>query len=421
MNEIAYWIWLLKTLGPAAPIADILSYFGSPQKLYEAGSTEWKLSGIMTAKQITALTRFSPSESGKEMHQCMENGWQIITPDSLYYPQELLKLRNFPPVLFLWGSAEALARPVKISMVGTRKASRYGLRIAHVLSEVLAKSGVTIVSGGALGVDSASHIGALKAGGTTIAVLGCGFGTDYLKENAPMRAAIAKSGGAVVSEFLPFSPASRTTFPVRNRIIAALSIGTVVVEAGERSGSLITARCAIEQGKDVFAVPGDLISTAYTGANKLIKEGAKPVFSPMDVLEEYQYLYPNFLDVTEAKKSFGTLLREDKSTAVTESRPEKPKPSTRQNRKEKPLKEKTEKAPIKMPSAAPKTPAITGVSPLAKTIYEALSKEPKHIDDLCEVLSLPVQKVLSALTELELLGYVTLQEGKKYQITAASH
>lgn len=419
MNETAYWIWLLKTLGAAAPIRDILDYFGSPRKLYEAGSTEWRLSGLMSPKQIYALTRFSPSESGETMKICRENGWQILTPEHVCYPQALLELRNYPPVLFVWGNAEALTKNVKIAVVGTRKTSRYGARVAFLLSEALTKSGALIVSGGALGVDSAAHHGALAGGGKTIAVLGCGLGTDYLRENAPMRAQIAKSGGAVISEFLPFSPASRTTFPLRNRIISAISLGTVVVEAGERSGSLITARCALEQGRDVFAVPGDLISTAYTGGNKLIKDGAKPVFSPLDILEEYLYLYGDELDPEPSKKTFGELLSDHKNEIrlsqkkmpLAAKEPVKPK-------KEKQMPEAVPKqrAPEEVPRATEAESIPAELSGDAVAVYKALLGGEKHIDELCEILNLPVQKALSALTTLELMGYAELLEGKKYKL-----
>lgn len=413
MNDTAYWIWLLRTLGPAAPIRDILAYFGSPQSLYEAGSMEWRLSGIMTAKQVQALTKFSPSESGAVMKTCQENGWEIVTPSHICYPQSLLELSNFPPVLFVWGDAETLTQPVKLSMVGTRKATRYGARVAFLLAEALSQSGAIVVSGGALGVDSASHEGALSAGGKTIAVLGCGLGTDYLKENAPLRARIAKNG-AVISEFLPFSPASRTTFPLRNRIIAGLSLGTVVVEAGERSGSLITARCALEQGRDVFAVPGDLITTAYTGGNKLIRDGAKPVFAPIDVLEEYLYLYPEELKPKAAEKTFRALLLEHQGREEMVSPPPETKPP-KAPQKRKPKQKPQTAEPKQQEKATSFAQPPSGISPTAEQVFLALANGEKHIDDLCELLHLPVHQVLPALTELELFGCVQLSEGKKYK------
>lgn len=397
MNDTAYWIWLLRTLGPAAMLEDIIQYFGSARGLYEAGRNEWRLSGLLTLKQMDALAKFSPSESGGVMKICVENGWQILTPDSLEYPARLRNLRNFPPVLFVNGDVRVLREEVMLSMVGTRKASNYGLRVASLLSGALSKAGAVVVSGGALGIDSAAHTGALRAGGKTVAVLGCGLGTNYLRENAGMRAQIARNG-AVISEFLPFSPASRTTFPLRNRIISGLSLGTVVVEAGVHSGSLITARCAMEQGRDVFAVPGDIISSAFTGANKLIHDGAKPVFTPLDILEEYVYTYQSKLNVEGAQRTLGEMLRENGSTRGASAALKSAEPSA-------------------SPAApAPKAALPQTVSAHARAVYQALLSEELHIDELSSRVGLPVSVCLAALTELELCGCVELTQGKKYRI-----
>lgn len=418
MNEAAYWIWLLRTLGAAAAIEDIIHYFGSARGLYEAGTAEWRLSGLLSAKQLTALSRFSPSESGGVLKTCAENGWQVLTPADLAYPQQLRELRNFPPVLFVWGDASVLLRDVKLAMVGTRKASAYGLRVASLLSEALADSGAVVISGGALGVDSAAHEGALRAGGKTIAVLGCGLGTDYLRENAPLRRSIAQNG-AVISEFLPFSPASRTTFPLRNRIISALSLGTVVVEAGERSGSLITARYALEQGRDVFAVPGDIISSAFTGANKLIHDGAKPVFTPMDILEEYTYLGSEELKTPFPCKTLGEMLR-----AAPVARPGQPAADTKVgvSARASVRRKQTASAPPKQAQTAAASPGNEpcGVLPqaasaAAQTVFRVLEVQEQHIDEISEKANLPVNACLAALTELELYACAVSVQGKKYR------
>lgn len=398
MNDTAYWIWLLRTLGPAAVLEDIIQVFGSARGLYEAGRNEWRLSGLLSAKQMDALAKFSPSESGGVMKACVENGWQIVTPDSLEYPQRLRNLRNFPPILFVHGDAGVLREEVMLSIVGTRKASNYGLRVASLLSGALSRAGAVLVSGGALGIDSAAHMGALRAGGKTIAVLGCGLGTNYLRENAGMRAEIARSG-AVISEFLPFSPASRTTFPLRNRIISGLSLGTVVVEAGEHSGSLITARCAMEQDRDVFAVPGDIISSAFTGANKLIHDGAKPVFTPLDILEEYVYTYQSKLKIDGAERTLGEMLRESGGLRGTSAAAKQAKPSDTQ-----------------IPAPAPKATLPQTVSSKAQAVYNALVPGELHIDELSSRVQLPVGVCLAALTELELCGCAELTQGKKYRI-----
>lgn len=399
MNDEIYWIWLLRCLGPAAAIADMIEVFGSARGVYEAGTVEWRLSGILTAKQIVALSKYSPSESGGVLRTCRENGWEMLTPDSVYYPQKLREIRNFPPVLFLQGDKEVLLNEVKLAMVGTRKATHYSLRVAAALAQSLSAAGVTVVSGGALGIDSAAHTGALRAGGKTIAVLGCGLGTDYLRENAALRREISENG-ALITEFLPFSPASRTTFPLRNRIISALSLGTVVVEAGEKSGSLITARYAMEQGRDVFAVPGDVISSAFTGANKLIHDGAKPVFSPLDILEEYVYTYSDAIHPQAAERVFQDL----QQMLLRRGAPVHGAPAPA-----------VQKETPKTASAHPVGTLPETASQNAKAVYAALGDGERHIDELCETAALSVGDTLAALTELELYGCAALTQGKKYK------
>ena len=387
MNDTAFWIWLLRTLGPAAAIADIVNYFGSPRALYEAGSTQWRLSGLLTAKQIAALAKFSPSESGGVMKTCAENGWQIITPDDLTYPQKLLELRNYPPVLFVWGDTQVLLQDVKIAMVGTRRSSNYGLRVANLLAGALAQSGAVVVSGGALGVDSEAHRGALRTHGKTIAVLGCGLGTPYLLENAPLRREIVRQGGAVISEFLPFCAASRTTFPLRNRIISALSLGTVVVEAGERSGSLITARYALEQGRDVFAVPGPIDAPTSVGCNQLIRDGGGLVSEAWDLLREYESRFPDRLRPGEAKHQ--------PSIVGYQAR------------------QKTEPKPVP-PSVSLSCNDLSLTDDQIALLRALPEEEPMLVDDLIELTDLPTRRVLSALTVLEIEHLIEQHSGKRY-------
>ena len=392
-NESVYWLWLAKTLGAGAKTADIINYFGSARMLYEKGSREWRLSGILTASQISKLSLFSPSQFAETLRVCVDNGWRIITPDSEYYPKRLREIADPPSVLFVWGDETILNSEVMLSVVGTRKASNYSMRVTRLLSSKLAKAGAVIVSGGALGVDSAAHTGAME-GGRTIAVLGCGLGTDYLRDNAALRREISKNG-AVITEYFPFTPASRTTFPMRNRIISGMSLGTIVVEAGERSGSLITARLALSEGRDVFAVPGEVITSAFTGTNRLIHDGAKPVFTALDVLEEYYYTYPDKIDLSGADKPLGEAL------------------------KNMPIEEVS--VPAQRKAAENKTPQKSAPRELtdsltenAKKLYSVLTTEPRHIDDLSEEAKLSSADTLAALTELELYSLVALSEGKHY-------
>lgn len=400
MRDCEYWIWFSRTLGDGAKTDDIINYFGSARRLYEAGKYEWKISGLLTPRQIANLCEFSPSESGKIINACKENHWHIITPDDSEYPQRLREICNFPSVLYVDGDTSILNSCLPIAMVGTRKASGYGVRAASALAGMLAKCGMTVVSGGALGIDSASHTGAMYAGGKTVAVLGCGLGTDYLKENKALRREIAKNG-ALITEYPPFFEASRYTFPKRNRIISGMSLGTVVIEAGERSGSLITARLALEQNRDVFAVPGDVFSSSFSGANRLIRDGAKPVFTARDIVEEYYNEYPDRIKIENSDEALaGIFARSESARFVSADRTVKSKKSEEKVK---------ENETVSVPKALPKT-----ASEAARAVYNSIDGE-TDFDEIVRSSGLGIRKVLSAITELEMLSVIEVSPGKKYK------
>ncbi len=398
-----YWLWLQCALGAGAKTDELLAYFGDPEKMYNAGSNEWRLSGLMTDKKINALKSISPSETMGIFRECKSKGYSIITPDSAIYPERFKQLSDMPLVLYAIGDASVLKDTVSIGVVGTRDASNYGIETAQKLSFSLAACGVTIVSGGALGIDSEAHAGAMLAKGRTAAFLGCGLSYDYLKENASLRRAITKYG-AVISEYPPFTSASRTTFPIRNRLISGLTLGTLVIEAGVKSGSLITANYALEQGKDVFAVPGDIVRSSFDGANHLIKNGAKPVFSAMDILSEYEYLYGDLIDFSKANISLSQI-------PYVEYRKK-----TQKEASQKPILKNTDENAVKKVTVKEKKELDASFSSEAKKVYSVLNENPTHIDDILRQTSLKMSDVLSALTELELMGEVNQTEGKKYSI-----
>jgi len=397
MKNCEYWIWLQRTLGYAFKTEDIINCFGSAKQLYEAGRSEWMLSGLFSAKQIEKLTKYSPSESAWIMNDCRQNHWDIITPDDPEYPSLLLETCDYPAVLYVDGNTDCISGELFISLVGTRKASVYGTRAAGVISSMLSKAGFTVVSGGALGIDSAAHNGALNAHKPTVCVLGCGLGTDYLKENEALRSEIARNG-ALITEFTPFTAASRSTFPMRNRIISGMSLGTVVVEAGQRSGSLITARCALEQGRDVFAVPGDVFASSFDGANRLIHDGAKPVFTALDIVEEYYYNYPDRLSVENTDIPLSEALQE--YTASNENKINRSQISVKPNDKTEDIK----------PAAT--LPANAGET--AKSVYNAIDGE-TDLDEIVTKSGLSIQKALSGITELEMYGVIEMLPGRKYK------
>ena len=400
---VEYWIWLQNALGAGARTDELLAYFRTPEEMYKAGDYEWRLSGLLTQRKIEALKSSTFEKTAEIINECRQKGYKIITPDDNLFPEGLRNLPDMPLVLYGIGDCSVMNDAVSIGMVGTRNASNYGIETAQKLSFLLALSGATIVSGGALGIDSEAHAGAMLAKGRTLAFLGCGLSVNYLKENAALRRAITRYG-AVVSEYSPFTTASRTTFPTRNRLISGVSLGVVVVEAGVKSGSLITANFALEQGKDVFAVPGDIVRSSFDGTNHLIKNGAKPVFTAEDVLSEYEYRYGDLLDMSNSGTTIASVPYVDYRKKKDKSQATPVKKEAAVKVAEKP-KEKIEK------KALPED-----VSEEAKIIYSVLNENGVHIDDIVRETNLKMNVVLSSLTELEILDFVQLESGKKYKI-----
>ncbi len=400
MNYDLYWIWMSCGLGAGASCLDLVSYYEwNPQEIYGSSFNEIFSLDVLTKRQVEKLKSFSLDDAQKILDTVKSKGWKVVTPSSEYYPHNLITLQDLPLVLYVEGDETVLTNDLSVSVVGARKASDYGTSVARALSSALSEKGFTIVSGGALGIDSAAHQGALDEKGKTICVLGCGLGTNYLMDNKPLRDEIVKNG-ALVTEFPPFTPASRTTFPLRNRIISGMTLGTIVVEAGERSGSLITARCALEQGRDVFAVPGDLVSSSFLGTNNLIRNGATPVFSPNDILESYYFRYHSKFKDKERFADDEIIRRAQKY--LTNQETQEPEAEERQ-------KVVTVVEPVKKE-------APNYLTENAKRVYDFIGNQPIHIDEIINKSGLTTEKTLSAITELEIYGLVTQLSGRRYKI-----
>lgn len=400
MNYDLYWIWMSCGLGAGASCLDLVSYYEwNPQEIYGSSFNEIFSLDVITKRQVEKLKNFSLEDAQKILDAVNENGWKIVTPSSEFYPHNLLSLQDLPLVLYVDGDETVLTNELSVSVVGARKASDYGKSVARALSSALSEKGFTIVSGGALGIDSAAHQGALDEKGKTICVLGCGLGTNYLMDNKPLRDEIVRNG-ALVTEFPPFTPASRRTFPLRNRIISGMTLGTIVVEAGERSGSLITARCALEQGRDVFAVPGDLVSSSFLGTNNLIRNGATPVFSPNDILESYYFRYHNEFKDKERFADDEIIKRAQKYLTNQETQ----KPEIKEQPKAVTMTENMKKD------------APDYLTDNAKKVYDFIGNEPIHVDEIINKCGLTTEKTLSAITELEIYGLVTQLSGRRYKI-----
>lgn len=301
--------WLALALTPGLGMTrarGLIERFDNVTNIFQASLTELEAAGLRAESAQSIALGNSTSLAEEELLRATSAGAAVVSPDDDLYPATLKNIYDPPLVLYVRGDAELLAQP-GLAVVGTRHPTPYGIGMAQRLSSDLASRGLVILSGMARGVDTAAHKGALEGRGKTIAVWGTGMDVVYPRENKKLSENILAGGGAIVTEFAMGSFAAPQNFPIRNRIISGMSIGVLVVEAGEYSGTRITARCALEQSRDVFAVPGNVTNKNSWGPNTLIKQGAKLVATWEDVWEELpsqvkQTLEANWAPATEATK-----------------------------------------------------------------------------------------------------------------------
>lgn len=442
MDEVVYGVWVQLVFGQGSrKVPLLLEYFGSCRTIYESDDIERRLSGLLLPIEISKMEDTPLDAAVEIIEACHRLNYRIITPDSEDYPNRLRNIPDYPAALYISGVLPDIDDEVCIAMVGTRRASRYGYKVANDIAMGLSACGAVVVSGCARGIDTASHQGALMAGGRTLGVLGCGINTRYNMENDGLRNVISESG-ALISEYPPGAPPFSYHFPIRNRIISALSLGVIVVEAGAKSGSLITANLALEQGKDIFAVPGEINNYQAKGTNRLIFDGAKPIGNAYDVLEEYVVAYPHRLRLENlgsknsiiydncvrpkwerenkaekndtAKKSDS-----DKSHVAELKKRSKPQPNEAQVRDlivtqnpEKSHGTKTDEHAENEDKMRSKYPI--GMSEGAVKVISALDSTPKSLDELIDQLSIGTSDMMTYITELELYGLVKSLPGKRY-------
>jgi len=277
-------LWLTPGLGPTRA-RRVVEHLGSAAAVFRASLTELEATGILASSAQSLATGKSMELAREEMARATAAGVEIVTIDDSCYPQQLKQIYDPPLVLYVRGQVEVISQP-GIALVGTRHPTPYGSGMAERLACDLAAHGLVTISGMARGVDTAGHRGAIAAKGKTVAVFGTGIDVIYPKENSRLSEQILALGGTLISEFPIGTSAFPQNFPIRNRIISGMSVGVLVVEAAEYSGTRITARCALEQNRDVFAVPGNVTNKNSWGPNTLIKQGAKLVATWEDVWEE---------------------------------------------------------------------------------------------------------------------------------------
>lgn len=396
MAALKYWVWLttLPGLGQRTKL-QLLEHFASPEEIYFAPEEELLLAEGVTKAQCALLADKSLDRAEKVLEDCAKDGQFLLTMDDAAYPARLRNIYDPPLLLYGKGSLPLFDEEVAVTVVGTRSCTPYGVKAASELGYELAKQGALLVSGMAKGIDGEALRGALRAGGFTAAVLGGGADVVYPAANRRLYEDIAATG-VILSEYPPGTEPRGEHFPVRNRLLSALSVATLVVEAPERSGALITAATALEQGREVFAVPGSFDAPMSRGCNGLIREGAGLVCEAWDVLSFYESRYPHKLRLLRAK-----LPPLPKGAPETESgEPAKP----------------VEEAP-----PAPVLPVLDisqdpgGLTDDQIAVLSVLHTDiPTLTDDAAILADLPVRRVLSALTVLEIDGYVCRQGARSF-------
>jgi DNA processing protein len=350
-DELKYWVAFSRIPGVGrVRLSQLKEYFGSLRDAWKAPEGKLKQTGLDSRSidgLLTLRSRISPDAEVEKLERFRVGAF--ICEDPLY-PARLKQIYDYPPVLYVRGTPPAEDEPC-LAIVGTRRPTIYGRQVTEEIVSDLARSKVAIISGLARGIDSVAHRTALDAGGTTVAVFGSGLDIVYPGENAKLAQAILEQG-ALVSEYPLGVKPKPEYFPLRNRIMSGLSLGVLVVEAGEKSGALITAHQAVEQNREVFAIPGSILSPASQGTNRLIQEGAKLVRNYTDILEE--------LNLTVV----------------------------------------VQQAEIKGFFPAGQSPTC----PSESAVLSQLSSEPNHIDEICRRSGLPMPEVSSTLAMLELKG-----------------
>ncbi len=357
LPELFHWVALSMAPGVGSVLFKrLLEAFGSPQEVLRASAKELRRVEGIGPKVISALGRFNwHRRVEKELQGAEKKGVRLLTWEDAEYPLNLKEIYDPPPLLYVWGALHPGDQRA-VAVVGSRNPTLYGKSAAERISRGLGARGITVVSGLARGIDSLAHQSVLAAGGRTIGVLGCGIDIFYPPENRELYGHIAGQG-AVLSEFPLGTPPESDHFPIRNRVISGLSMGVAVIEATLRSGSLITARFALEQGRDVYAVPGNIDSARSAGTNRLIKEGAKLVVQAEDILEE-------------------TLSLSTQGPAETPPQPSLAEEDAR--------------------------------------VFALLGRGSLHIDQLITQSGLPSAKVSSILLALELAGHVKQMPGMRF-------
>lgn len=416
MASLKYWLWLTTRKGLSGVGAlSILDHFGTPEAAHFADPAEYDLVPGLTRAGKEALLDKSMDEAERILESCDRLGQRILTFGDAGYPERLRNIYDPPAVLYLQGKDIAFDDQVAIGLIGAREPTAYGIAQAQRLGHDLAAQGAVVVSGLARGLDSEGVRGALRGGGTVCAVLGCGIDVIYPRENRFLYQDVA-SVGLLVSEYPPGTEVRGSNFPVRNRIISGLSLGVVIVEGGFNSGTGITAKAALDQNRDVFAVPGPVDAPMSYTPNELIRRGeAMLVTSASDILQEYQGIYPHKIKLKPGlapnTPAIAPGLRPRRKQETVEAAEEAAEAGRSEADGEKGVDRGGEIPYIHWEKL---TPALTDDQ---RDVLLALRDGSQVLDEIIDATQIPARRCTSAVMMLQLAGFVQEGPGKRFAAT----
>lgn len=436
-DDTLFWIWLSEALGAGSrDFKRLIHLYKSPYEIFNAEESELERVPGIAEKTVGRLCDKGLSRATDILEACEKLGIGILPYDGQLFPPQLKELARPPVLLYYKGDLFDTRELLTVGMVGTRRMSAYGLHNAYRIAYRIARAGAVVVSGMAAGIDGVCSAAAIKAGGKTVAVLGCGLDRVYPKHHWPLMREIERTG-LLLSEYPPGTPPNHYNFPMRNRLISGLSRTTVVVEAGLGSGSLITAKDAISQGKTVFAVPANVGSRAAEGSNGLLRDGARVAVCAEDILQPFGYAYAKHIDCERMKRvgdeeskadyryleRLGVieLTRSEQDTQV----------STQPQTKDPPKSKRMPLGKTESPSRRPKSPpteaeqpdetkrqspeeVISALTVTQRAVFEAMPDDRAVSVDALSELDYPYGEIVAALTMLEIMGLIHKLPGALY-------
>lgn len=425
MSTLKYWVWLsaLTGLKPRKRY-ELLDAFGDPEKVYYADERLLREKLVLTDGELRLVMNRNLDRAEEILEKCSAENISVVSFQDAQYPQRLKNIYDPPVALYVRGKLPVIDEEAAIAVVGTRKATPYGIKMARKLGFEITKSGGLVVTGLAEGVDSAAAEGALRAGGACVGVLGCAIDEVYPRFNDALYADVMLAG-ALISEYPPGEPIGKKNFPERNRIISGLSLGVTVIEAPIKSGALITASLALEQGREVFVVPGNADAPNCFGSNELIKDGALLVSKGWDALSDFASQFPRKLSEPDLQKAPILAYEKPGEPGFYEAK------RTEEIRKTVPetgkgfaiLRVRTDRKRIdndKKREYIDLREQLSGLSERQLKIVSAINGKSMHVDDIIDLSGLSAPEVLSELTILQIKGYVSQEKGKRFTLNVAS-